>query len=172
MIERIESAETPSFIFLRYNTNWHITSLFAVHKFFITTSVVQRSNALSQSAIRRDWVGCNILVGDIPADGKISIVDHGVVTDRSEVRAKFRMAGTLEQLTPPERGWTALTLQLLRRLGLQEFELNDAYHIESEFERFYPQNRHIRAKIRQQLQVLRDLGFIQFIGRARYRFTA
>jgi len=30
-------------------------------------------------------------------------------------------------------------------------------------------NRHVRAKIRQQLQILRDLGSLHFLGRGRYR---
>ncbi|MBI5242579.1 MAG: hypothetical protein HY922_02705 [Elusimicrobia bacterium] len=33
----------------------------------------------------------------------------------------------------------------------------------------HPNNRHVRPKIRQQLQVLRDLGFVAFLGRGRYR---
>ncbi len=30
-------------------------------------------------------------------------------------------------------------------------------------------NRHVRDKIRQQLQILRDLGFVEFLGSGRYR---
>jgi len=33
----------------------------------------------------------------------------------------------------------------------------------------YPDNRHIRDKIRQQLQILRDLGLLQFLRPAHYR---
>ncbi|HEV2493712.1 MAG TPA: hypothetical protein VG204_11665 [Terriglobia bacterium] len=33
----------------------------------------------------------------------------------------------------------------------------------------HAQNRHVRDKIRQQLQVLRDLGFVVFLGRGQYR---
>ena len=33
----------------------------------------------------------------------------------------------------------------------------------------HPDNRHVRDKIRQQLQVLRDLGLVEFLGRGRYR---
>ena len=34
-----------------------------------------------------------------------------------------------------------------------------------------PGNRHVRDKIRQQLQVLRDLGFMEFLGGGRYRIA-
>jgi Dam-replacing HTH domain len=33
----------------------------------------------------------------------------------------------------------------------------------------YPGNNNVRPKIRQQLQVLRDRGWLEFLGRGRYR---
>jgi type II restriction enzyme len=35
----------------------------------------------------------------------------------------------------------------------------------------HPQNRNIEAKIRQQLQMLRDHGLIEFLGNGRYRYS-
>jgi len=35
----------------------------------------------------------------------------------------------------------------------------------------YPQNAHVRDKIRQQLQVLRDLRLLEFLGSGSYRLT-
>jgi type II restriction enzyme len=35
--------------------------------------------------------------------------------------------------------------------------------------RLHPQNTHVRDKIRQQLQVLRELGFVSFLGAGSYR---
>ncbi|HHD16183.1 MAG TPA: restriction endonuclease, partial [Euryarchaeota archaeon] len=35
--------------------------------------------------------------------------------------------------------------------------------------RRHPNNRHIKAKIRQQLQILRDENIIEFIGNGLYR---
>jgi type II restriction enzyme len=32
-------------------------------------------------------------------------------------------------------------------------------------------NRHIKEKIRQQLQILRDKGYLEFLERGRYRLT-
>ena len=37
-----------------------------------------------------------------------------------------------------------------------------------ELARMHPENRHVRDKIRQQLQVLRDKGFLEFVGRGEY----
>jgi hypothetical protein len=38
-----------------------------------------------------------------------------------------------------------------------------------QLEKLYPDDRHVLDKIRQQLQVLRDLGFVQFLGHGCYR---
>ena len=43
-----------------------------------------------------------------------------------------------------------------RSLGKQEFTNTDAYTLAGHLERLHPDNRHVRDKIRQQLQVLRD----------------
>jgi type II restriction enzyme len=49
------------------------------------------------------------------------------------------------------------------------FSLDDAYAFEDRLQRLYPGNRNVRPKIRQQLQVLRDRGWLEFTGRGRYR---
>jgi len=36
----------------------------------------------------------------------------------------------------------------------------------------YPDNRHVREKLRQQMQRLRDLGLVLFLGRGRYERLA
>ena len=35
----------------------------------------------------------------------------------------------------------------------------------------HPDNHHIKPKIRQQLQFLRDKGYLEFVERGRYRLT-
>ena len=52
-----------------------------------------------------------------------------------------------------------------------EFTLEDVYAFERRLEAAYPDNRNVRPKIRQQLQVLRDAGFLTFEGRGRYRLA-
>jgi len=45
----------------------------------------------------------------------------------------------------------------------QEFTLDQVYGYEREFARLYPSNRHVRQKLRQTLQHLRDLDFLTFV---------
>ena len=64
---------------------------------------------------------------------------------------------TLQDLS----GWQKLVFE---RLPPGPFTDADIYRYESEFQRHYPKNRHIREKIRQVLQQLRDLGLIRHLG--------
>ena len=50
-----------------------------------------------------------------------------------------------------------------------EFTTADAYIFEQELELLHPDNRNIKAKIRQQLQVLRDAGLLLHIERGVWR---
>jgi hypothetical protein len=50
-----------------------------------------------------------------------------------------------------------------------EFTNEDVYAFARELEKLHPDNRHVRDKIRQQLQVLRDLGLLRHIGSGLWR---
>jgi type II restriction enzyme len=59
----------------------------------------------------------------------------------------------------------------VRRLRKKEFALGEVYAFADDLARLHPGNRHIEPKIRQQLQLLRGLGFVEFIGEGNYRLT-
>ena len=56
-----------------------------------------------------------------------------------------------------------------RTLNKKEFVVQEIYALTTHPEKLHPDNRHVLDKIRQQLQVLRDMGFVEFLGRGRYR---
>ena len=58
---------------------------------------------------------------------------------------------------------------MIRRIKRDEFNLRDLYDFERDLSAIYQENRNVRPKIRQQLQVLRNLGFITFLGGGHYR---
>jgi site-specific DNA-methyltransferase (adenine-specific) len=64
---------------------------------------------------------------------------------------------------------TTAVANAIRRLGKTEFTTADAYVFTRELEQLHPDNRHVRDKIRQQLQVLRDLGLLLHLGRGEWR---
>ena len=51
----------------------------------------------------------------------------------------------------------------------EEFTLSQMYEFENKLSIQFPQNNHIKDKIRQQLQILRDQNTIEFIGRGLYK---
>lgn len=52
----------------------------------------------------------------------------------------------------------------------ERFSVEDVYDLSSRFAQLYPSNQHIRDKLRQTLQYLRDQGFLEFINdRGEYR---
>jgi len=59
----------------------------------------------------------------------------------------------------------------LDKLGKKEFVLAEIYDFESELKTRHPRNLHIKDKIRQQLQILRDNGYLEFLGRGNYRLV-
>jgi len=91
------------------------------------------------------------------------------VWPRPAVRDAYRRLRPLEDLRAETRGWTLDVLQVVESLRKKEFALGDVYAHEDALSELHPDNRHVRDKIRQQLQVLRDLGRLEFLGRGRYR---
>ncbi len=60
-------------------------------------------------------------------------------------------------------------LNIVRKVQKREFLLAEVYEHIDELRQLHPRNRHIDDKIRQQLQRLRDLGFLQFLRPGHYR---
>jgi hypothetical protein len=56
-----------------------------------------------------------------------------------------------------------------RDVPTNTFTTTDVYAFERELEKLHPDNRHVRDKIRQQLQVLRDLGLLLHVERGVWR---
>jgi type II restriction enzyme len=68
-------------------------------------------------------------------------------------------------------GWTRDVLVIVDSLNKAKFSLSEVYESEEELAKMHPANRHVREKIRQQLQVLRDVGILEFLGRGQYRIS-
>jgi type II restriction enzyme len=87
------------------------------------------------------------------------------------VRASHNQLRPLEKLHVENRGWTLDVLQVVQSLGKLEFTLADVYAHADVLAKLHPNNAHVRDKIRQQLQVLRDLGLLDFLGSGSYRLS-
>jgi type II restriction enzyme len=170
MQRAIVSGHTPNLFALHYDrTQWQVLNLLVVPRFAYSLSAIEKRKPLASTARRAHWVGCNILLGNIPPDARIPIVNSSVITDARVVRERYARLRPLESIKHEARGWTLDVLNVVRALNKNEFTLQDVYAFAAHLEKLHPGNRHVPDKIRQQLQVLRDLGFVEFLGRGRYR---
>jgi type II restriction enzyme len=168
MVRAIRADKAPNLLILQYSTSWCVENLLLIPRVFFSESILEKRIALSGLARRAGWVGCNILLSQIPQDGKIPIVSAGVDTPKQAVRSDFARIRRLAEIPPSLRGWTVDVLNIIRRLGKAQFSLQELYQFESELKVLHPRNQNVRPKIRQQLQVLRDLGLILFTQRGNY----
>jgi type II restriction enzyme len=90
----------------------------------------------------------------------------------AEVRERFKRVKPLEDVPVAKRGWMLEVLAAVRALNKTHFTNQDLYALEPHFQQLHPENRHVRDKIRQQLQYLAAAGFIEHPGRNEYVLKA
>lgn len=172
MRRAVQAGSTPNLLVLHYDlAQWQVRNLLLVPRFAFSMSAIEKRKPLASSARRHGWVGCNIVLTSIPIEARIPVVADSVALDPATVRHQYNRLRPLSNLGYDARGWTLDVLKVVREIGTGEFDLDQVYGFEAELARLHPQNRHVREKIRQQLQVLRDMGLVNFVGRGRYRIA-
>ena len=173
MCDRLASLNNPNLMLLNYNkARLEVTDVCVVPKQFFTREIVEERKPLSLTARRAGWVGCNILLDRIPSAGKIFFVRNGVAEPKDDVVAKWRQTFFLRGQNEHSRGWLIEVLKCVESIRSTEFELSEVYKFEDHLQGIFPDNMHVRPKIRQQLQFLRDSGLLEFVARGRYRMQS
>lgn len=169
-IERLKSASNPNLLLLNYDANNALVKdICIVPKHFFVPEIVEKRRPLAPTARRAGWIGSNILLGRIPLSGRIHVVRNGIAVPTEDVLEQWRQTLFLRKLPANTRGWLIEVMNCVETFGMREFEIEDIYAFESRLSQIYPENRNVRPKIRQQLQVLRDSGYLEFLSRGRYR---
>lgn len=91
------------------------------------------------------------------------------IVDVQTVIGKVQKCNKLEVGDMGGRGWLMDILNCINEIPSQTFILSDMYRFEERLSLRHPQNNNIKPKIRQQLQFLRNKGFIEFLGNGRYK---
>ncbi|MEK7520725.1 MAG: DpnI domain-containing protein [Patescibacteria group bacterium] len=171
MIERLQSSNNPNFFLLNYDLqSFEVLNFLVIPKHFFVPEIIEKRKPLSPTARRAGWVGCNILLNHIPQTGKIFFVRDGEIEPKEKVLSDWKK--TLFLRDEKEIGvkcWLLDTILCVEKIGQKEFSLDEMYAFENDLSRKHPDNRHIKDKIRQQLQVLRDKGYLEFTSRGNYR---
>jgi type II restriction enzyme len=171
--ERLSASNNPNLMLLNYDLKLlKVVNLFIVPKQFFVREIIQERKPLATTARRAGWIGCNILLNQVPASGKIFIVRDGQVQSKDSALAQWRKTLFLRDEGVEARGWLIEVMKCVESIGRPEFQLEDVYAFEGVLSTVYPNNRHVRQKIRQQLQVLRDRGYLDFVARGYYRLRS
>jgi type II restriction enzyme len=168
-IERLASDTSPNLILLQYNReDRRVENLTVVPRYFFVPQAIERRPPLRPTARRAGWVGSNILLDRIPDSGLISVIRSGLVRDRREVIEEWSRLRFIEECRGEARSWLLEVMRCVQKIGRPDFTLADVYAFEHDLSAVFPLNNNVRPKIRQQLQVLRDGGYLNFLGNGRY----
>lgn len=170
MIERITCNANPDFFFMNYSKESQcVRDFILIPKHFFVPDIIEKRKPLAETARRAGWIGCNILIEKIPLQGRVEIIKNGKVNDINAVLNKVNKGKLLETGDLKARGWIMDILNCVNNIPSSTFSLSMVYAFTEYLSTKHPQNNNVQAKIRQQLQVLRDLGFIEFFGNGQYR---
>ena len=170
MIKRIESINNPNFFFMNYNKqDLHVKDFLMVPKYFFSPEIIEKRKPLSDTARRAGWVGCNIVLKQNPQEGRIFIVKNEIEIPQKEIISKVKRTDFIKQYKLDARGWVLDVLNCVNQIEGRDFTLEQMYKFEDVLSKKHPDNNHIKDKIRQKLQILRDKGILEFRGRGHYR---
>ena len=168
MITAIREDRQPNLILMNYRLPFSVSDLFILPRRFIVEPMVLARKPLSQNARRAGWIGCNLDLEIIPKSALIPCVVNGTPVPQEDIQRSWSATEVLENVGGAERGWIAVTLGIVDSIGSRSFSLHDVYAYEARASRLFPNNKNVKAKLRQQLQLLRDMGLIAFRGRGSY----
>lgn len=173
MIERLSGNANPNMFLLNYNIrSLAVTNLIIIPKHFITVGMIEERKPLAPTAQRAGWIGCRVLLQGIPHAGRIPIIQNGVIEPKPDVLNRWQHTLFLrEQRDLQAKGWLLHVMRCIERLGKPRFTLDEVYGFEGELSNAYPDNRNIKAKIRQKLQILRNNGYLEFLGDGMYKLA-
>jgi type II restriction enzyme len=155
------------------NQRLEVQNFIVIPKQFFVPDIIEERRPLSPSARRAGWIGCNIRLDGIPNAGRIFVVRNGHIEPTKDVIAKWKQTLFLrDQRDLRSKGWLLSIMRCIDSIQRNVFSLQDVYAFEPELMAAYPDNQHVRPKIRQQLQVLRDKNYLIFLGNGTYQLAA
>jgi type II restriction enzyme len=168
--ERLAADNNPSLLLMNYDVrSLSVVNLLIVPKHFFVKDIIEERKPLAVTARRAGWIGSKIRLDRVPESGKIHIVKNGIVRPKDAVLEEWQKTLFLRSESLEARGWLLDVMKCVESLGKRDFTLDEIYAFERHLGDLYPGNQNVRPKIRQQLQYLRDRGYIQFVARGQYR---
>lgn len=171
MIKRLQSASNPNFFLLNYDVkNYEVLNFAVVPKhFFVPEMIIKRSKGLKG---RPNYIMCNIDMSQIPQSGKIFYIQNKQIKPKKDILRNWQKTLFLRESKKSElKGWILDIMNCIDKLNKNEFKLDEIYAFEKYLEIKHPDNKHIKDKIRQQLQFLRNKNYLKFISKGKYKLS-
>ena len=169
MIERIDSNNNPNLFLLTYTKQWTVNDFLIIPKHFFTKEIIIQRPPLADTAKRAGWIGCNIDISKVANVGKIFLIKNTKTIEPKIVQEIFNKNLFLRTKNQEARGWVLDIMNCVDSIKKRTFTLDEIYKFEEKLKMKYPNNNFIKDKIRQQLQILRDRGMIEFLSRGNYK---
>src|ERR1700719_2990754 len=84
--QRLAASNNPNLLLMNYDLkSLAVVNLFIVPKHFFVREIIEERKPLAPTARRAGWIGCNILLTQIPNSGKIFFVRDSVPQPRKSV---------------------------------------------------------------------------------------
>jgi len=172
-IERLRGNSNPNLFVLNYNSsNLSVLNFFIIPKHFFVPEIIERRKPLADTARRAGWIGSNILLNRVPESGKIFLIRQQKVEPKNKVIFEWKKTLFLrEENEISAKGWLLDVMGCIEKLGKKNFYLDEIYAFEGDLKNKHPDNNFIKDKIRQQLQILRDKGYLSFIDKGKYKLN-
>lgn len=171
MINRITSDTNPNFFFLNYDkSSYDIINFVAVPSYlFVPNMIIARKNGIPN---RPNYIMCNIDISSIPNSGKIFYIQDKQLQSKEHILESWNKTKFLkESMNIDAKGWLLDIINCIDKTKKTDFTLQDIYRFENFLKIKHPNNNNIQAKIRQQLQILRDKNFLKFTERGKYELV-
>ena len=99
----------------------------------------------------------------------LSIIENQNFRSKDRIVQDYARIKRLQTGSIEKRGWLFDVLNCVNAIPTKDFYLKDIYVFADKLKIQHPDNQNIEAKIRQQMQFLRDKGMIEFLERGHYR---
>lgn len=158
---------------LKYSDDFTITNFLVVPKYFFTQDIIEKRNEAKVKQKNwniRLWTWGVIRFDRIPESWKIHYISNGTYKTRTEILNAWKWIKFLEEENDKWKGWIFEIMRCIELMWKVEFTPIELYNKFSDMLiKQYPQNNNIAAKIRQQLQDLERVGYIERISKWIYR---
>lgn len=108
------------------------------------------------------------ILANIPKAASVKLPSYRIV-DESPEQLSDVVEFPIETFSKTLNGWKLDIFDCLNNLPQQQFTLANVYSFENRLKEKHPLNNNVKDKIRQQLQALRDLGLVEFLGDGKYK---